>query len=48
MNRYACKGVRAAARTLEKLIAALKGKNNPEETRNASFGKDKATNVVYS
>jgi hypothetical protein len=44
MNRYVYKGVRAAARTLEKLIAALKGKKNPEETRDASFGKDKSTN----
>jgi hypothetical protein len=44
MNRYVYKGVRAAARTMEKLIAALKGEKNPERIRDASFGKDKATN----
>ncbi len=44
MNRYVYKGVRAAARTLEKLIAALKGEKNPERIEDASFGKDKAAN----
>jgi len=44
MNWHVYEGVRAAALTLEKLIAALKGKKNPEETGDASFGKDKATN----
>ncbi len=44
MNRYVNKGMRAAARILEKLIAALKGKKNPVEASDASFGKDKATN----